>query len=52
VVNAKEEITPQQRIKEQRRTSLSSANIADSARNTPIIKRQNRYFKFNIGRTY
>jgi hypothetical protein len=43
VVNVKEEITLQQRIKELRRTSLNSASTAGFVRNTQTIKKQNNY---------
>jgi hypothetical protein len=43
VVNVKEEITLQQRIKGQRRTNLSLASTAGFARNIQTIKRQNNY---------
>jgi len=42
VVNAKEGITPQQKIKERRRTNLSSANTADFAESILLIKKLNK----------
>jgi hypothetical protein len=42
-VNAKEEITLQQRIKGRRLISLNSASTAGFARNIQTIKRQNNY---------